>query len=550
MSVEMSEFEENRINIIPDDPATPEDEIPGGEPVTGSEVSDAEQDDAIASIEKIAAEFSAEDVPEEADAEVISAESESAWPDDPAAEGADAVPEAESEEHTDAVDSESGPEDSEAGTEEAPEEMDMEEAALVARTLAKAMVVAEQRAAQKHVYTEEELLANEAAEQAAKKTVKGRASAGLKRFFSVATPDNKKYAIPAFILEVLVLAALVIALGRFSHTAPRTPTQYAEPEGADAVACEEGLLIVNDVHVKVPKTDNVSYNISYSWAEDDKDYPSVPHGIVASYKEIPAETSADEKQEAPAAEDKASDKKDAGEKASDEKSSEEKASAEEKSSDENASAEQGSEEKASEKEASDQKNSGEQASDEISGDESSSEEQTSDEKASDDKDSEEKTDEKSDSDKKDSKDKEPAKSEEAEGSAGEQPASGDGEAVAAPRTLYDIALYKDSFIPKRDIPKGKNYKNWFSDWKTEKSGGVYKFPHKVGDIRGFCISTLDSETAEEDYRTYTYYFTVPGNNGISVYVIEGTCYDPESRAKFKKIIQKSINTMTLNRHAA
>ena len=295
----------------------------------------------------------------------------------------------------------------------------------------------------------------------------------------------------------------------------------------------------------MPKTDNVSYNISYSWAEDDKDYPSVPHGIVASYKEVPAEAAEGEKQEAPAADEKASDKKDSGEKASDEKSSEEKASAEEKPSDENASAEQGSEEKASEKEDSDQGSSEEQASDEKS-----SEEQTSDEKASDDKDSAEKTDEKSDSDKKDSKDKEPAKSEEAEGSAGEQPASGDGEAVAAPRTLYDIALYKDTFIPKRDIPRGKNYKNWFSDWKTEKSGGVYKFPHKVGDIRGFCISTLDSETAEEDYRTYTYYFTVPGNNGISIYVIEGTCYDPDSRAEFKKIIQKSINTMTLNRHAA
>ena len=412
MSVEMNEFDENRINIIPDNSATPEDGIPGGEPVTEPEVSDAEQADSIASIEKIAAELSAEDVPE-----------------------------AESEEHTDEVNSGSGSEDSETESEEAPEEMDMEEAALVARTLAKAMVAAEQRAAQKHVYTEEELLANEAAEQAAKKTVKGRASAGLRRFFSVATPDNKKYAIPVFILEILVLAALVIALGRFSHTAPRTPTQYAEPEGADVVACEEGLLIVNDVHVKVPKTDNVSYNISYSWAEDDKDYPSVPHGIVASYKEIPAETSADEKQEAPAAEDKASDKKESGKKASDEKSSEEKASAEEKPSDENASAEQGSEEK-----------------------------------ASDDKDPAEKTDEKSDSDKKDSKDKEPAKSEEAEGSAGEQPASGDGEAVAAPRTLYDIALYKDSFIPKRDIPRGKNYKNWFSDWKKEKAGGCdYSF---------------------------------------------------------------------------
>lgn len=79
----MNEFDENRNNIIPDDPATPEDGIPGGEPVTGSEVSGAEQDDSIASIEKIAAEFSAEDVPEAADAEVISAESESGGQDDP-----------------------------------------------------------------------------------------------------------------------------------------------------------------------------------------------------------------------------------------------------------------------------------------------------------------------------------------------------------------------------------------------------------------------------------------------------------------------------------
>ena len=513
MSVEMSEFDENIINIIPDNSATPEDKIPGGEPVTEFERSVAEHDDAIASIEAIAA---------EASAEVISAESESDGPDDPATEGADAVSEAESEEHMDEVNSGSGSEGSGTGSEEAPEEMDLEEAALVARTLAKAMVAAEQRAAQKHVYTEEELLANEAAEQAAKKTVKGRASAGLRRFFSVATPDNKKYAIPVFILEILVLAALVIALGRFSHTAPRTPTQYAEPEGADVVACEEGLLIVNDVHVKVPKTDNVSYNIAYSWAEDDKDYPSVPHGIVASYKEVPAEAADGEKQEAPAAEEKSADKKDTGEKASDK---------------------QGSEEKASERKDSDQGNSEEQASEEKSDNENSSEEQASEEKAN----------EKSDSDKKSSGDKDSDKKEDAEAPAEEQPASGDGEAEAAeavPHTLYDIALYKDSFIPKRDIPKGKNYKNWFSDWKTEKSGGVYKFPHKVGDIRGFCISTLDSETAEEDYRTYTYYFTVPGNNGISIYAIEGTCYDPDSRAKFKKIIQKSINTMTLNRHAA
>ena len=120
MSVEMNEFDENRINIIPDNSATPEDGIPGGEPVTEPEVSDAEQADSIASIEKIAAEFSAEDVPE-----------------------------AESEEHLDEANSGSASEESGTDSEETPEEMDMEEAALVARTLAKAMVAAEQRAAQK-----------------------------------------------------------------------------------------------------------------------------------------------------------------------------------------------------------------------------------------------------------------------------------------------------------------------------------------------------------------------------------------------------------------
>ena len=92
MSVEMNEFDENRNNIIPDDPATPEDGIPGGEPVTESEVSGAEQDDSIAFIEKIAADFSAEKVPE-----------------------------AESEEHRAEANSGSGSEESGTDSEETPE---------------------------------------------------------------------------------------------------------------------------------------------------------------------------------------------------------------------------------------------------------------------------------------------------------------------------------------------------------------------------------------------------------------------------------------------
>ena len=44
----------------------------------------------------------------------------------------------------------------------------------------------------------------------------------------------------------------------------------------------------------------------------------------------------------------------------------------------------------------------------------------------------------------------------------------------------------------------------------------------------------------EGYRTYTYYFAVQENGGISVYDLEGICYDPEQRDAFKEIIKESI----------
>ena len=59
------------------------------------------------------------------------------------------------------------------------------------------------------------------------------------------------------------------------------PIQYSEQ--ADEISALEGSLIVNDVSVSVPTDANEEYSISYSWAEDDAKYPSVPQAITAVY---------------------------------------------------------------------------------------------------------------------------------------------------------------------------------------------------------------------------------------------------------------------------
>ena len=378
----------------------------------------------------------------------------------------------------------------------AADDMDPEEAAIVAKLLAKMMVTAEKTAAsaaknsaktdaegwswddlkgpvlEPHVLTEEDLLAAEAAEQAKKNTFTGRLKSAWKKFVSVVSPDDRKMAIPAFIAEIMVLAVLLIMLGRYSHVAPPTPTEYAEDSNTDIVKCLDGVLIVNGVRAQVPDDGNVHYSISYAWAEDDTDYPSVPHAIVASYTGTPEKAVVIPQDQ---------DKEDAGEAA---------------------------------------------AEDNGGGDKIGSADDLS----------------KEDADKKDSSDSEKDKAENKEEAATAETAAPDEDLKA----LYEISLYKDSFTAEKDIPEGKDYKNWFSDWTTEQSEEVYKFPHKVGDIRGFCISTVDSKSAPDDYRTYTYYFAVREKKGISIYVLEGTCYDPDSLESFTTIIKNAINSIEVN----
>ena len=80
------------------------------------------------------------------------------------------------------------------------------------------------------------------------------------------------------ILFVLV-AANMIYMSVTVNT--HDPIEYAEQ--TDTISADTGLLNVNNVSVSVPTSGKEDYRISYSWAEEDKDYPSVPHAITVVY---------------------------------------------------------------------------------------------------------------------------------------------------------------------------------------------------------------------------------------------------------------------------
>ncbi len=61
------------------------------------------------------------------------------------------------------------------------------------------------------------------------------------------------------------------------------PIQYAAQ--SDEISADEGILNVNNVSANVPTDGSVEYSISYSWAEEDEKYPSVPHAISAIYSD-------------------------------------------------------------------------------------------------------------------------------------------------------------------------------------------------------------------------------------------------------------------------
>ena len=285
------------------------------------------------------------------------------------------------------------------------------EAAAIAKALARLIFETEKKEAPNtknrlshHSFAEEKLLASCTEEIEANKPPFCRLHSTWKRFASIMSPTNWKYAIPIMIVEILLLATMVFILGNYSHVALSAPVKYADDTFADKVTCADGLLIYNKVSVEVPADGNVQYRVSYAWSEDDTDYPSIPNAIIASYRR------------------------------------------------EN-----------------------------------------------------------------------------------EEP------------VLYEIALYRNSFIPNAEIPQDKTADNWFSDWREEKTNQAFNFPYDVDEIKGFCISNIDANNAKEGYGNYTYYFAVKETKGISIYTLEGTCYDSESLEEFKEIIKSSINSVSTKR---
>ena len=103
------------------------------------------------------------------------------------------------------------------------------------------------------------------------------------------------------------------------------------------------------------------------------------------------------------------------------------------------------------------------------------------------------------------------------------------------RSLFELSLYRDSYTPKRKIPKGKNAANWFEGWE-QKNGENYKSSAlKTGVFSGFLISGIEKGAeSSSSYSTSTYYFATETKKGVSVYVLEGVLYDPASSELFQK----------------
>ena len=215
----------------------------------------------------------------------------------------------------------------------------------------------------------------------------------------------KKLSIVILVLEFLLLAGITVTFVMYSRADYQNSGKQAEKRIRSDVSCSDGLLKVERVSVNVPSNGDAKYSIAYTWAEDDKDYPSVPYAAVASYLN-------------------------------------------------------------------------------------------------------------------------------------------DGVSPA-----YEISLYRESYTPNKKVPKGKTADNWFSDWKEKDADGIVEKRLDSGKVHGFLISNLKGSTINSDYRSYTYTFAVKDKKGISVYVLEGVCYDDESLDEFGKIMNDAVASIAISKTA-
>lgn len=278
-----------------------------------------------------------------------------------------------------------------------------------------------------------------------------------------------------FVLIFVGIILLVFAVNKIYNSVTinsNDPIQYSEH--VDDISADEGFLHVNNVSIAVPTDGTETYSISYSWAEDDDQYPSVPHAITAIYSKQ-AEESGEAEAEGEAAEKDSS--------AEEKKAADKEASAEEKT--------------VTDKEA-------------AAGEKADSEKETAAEENADAE--EEASEEKTESEK-----------------------------------IYSISLYRNETTTSKDVKKGKKASNWFDDWTVVKEGDVLQTPLKSGSINGFYIypQPPEEDGAVSDYNDFSYYFAVEDDKGISTYVIEGVCLDPERDAEFRAIMDKCINSISV-----
>lgn len=215
---------------------------------------------------------------------------------------------------------------------------------------------------------------------------------------------NKKLIAVLIVIEVLVLIEVIHLLSMNISLNSDDVIQYAGTEYEDTISYDNGKLKVNNVSVKVPHNDSVTYNIAYSWGKEDTDYPTIPHSITAMYK------------------------------------------------------------------------------------------------------------------------------------------NEDG------TPMYDITLYRDDFIPAKEIPKGKDAENWFADWETVDNEDNKQFPLDTEKVHGFMINAIESdgsEGPESTYETSTYYFATQADEGLSVYIIEGILYDKENLEEFQKVMDDSTKSISI-----
>ena len=94
---------------------------------------------------------------------------------------------------------------------------------------------------------------------------------------------NKKLAAGVIFFEVVIAVVLLVLLYQNMALNSQENVTYADESFIDDIKFDNGKLSVNNVSVEVPTNNNVTYNISYAWAKDDEEYPSVPHVATASY---------------------------------------------------------------------------------------------------------------------------------------------------------------------------------------------------------------------------------------------------------------------------